>query len=420
MVLISSSPTSSIVLGCSVAVVSSAIQSLGITLQRKSHLLPHIHLPDTITDTLNTTNTSRHTQRKKRNMWMLGFMLFIVANILGSLIQISTLPLIVLSPLQSIGLIFNSILSCLLLPGEKFTSKLAYGTIIISFGAFIIAYNGNIPPVEDLDPLDGRFQLVMEKFLKPSFLSWFVITFVTSAILFCINVFLLRKNPHKKGHFIKGINYGIISGTLTAHTFLFAKSIIDVIIEQILNNGGSLDALKDPAPYILLLTMLAIIGLQLTAFNLGLKQISTSILYPLCFLIYNMMNLINDLIFNSLLSSHRISYLQFTWIVLGLFSVLCGVVIISWDSAFNDEDDALKNTAMSEDEYLMYLDFPYNQQSQEYCKLQDSSNNSVEHTITISSLPMDTDISESNETTLRSPNRTLTFEQTQLLSLLDI
>lgn len=133
-----------------------------------------------------------------------------------------------------------------------------------------------------------------------------------------------------------------------------------------------------------------------------------------------MMNLINDLIFNSLLSSHRISYLQFTWIVLGLFSVLCGVVIISWDSAFNDEDDALKNTAMSEDEYLMYLDFPYNQQSQEYCKLQDSSNNSVEHTITISSLPMDTDISESNETTLRSPNRTLTFEQTQLLSLLDI
>lgn len=371
-----------------------------------------------MTDSVNTTHASRHTQRKKRNMWMFGFMLFIVANILGSLIQITTLPLIVLSPLQSIGLIFNSILSCLLLPGERFTSKLAYGTVIISIGAFVIAYNGNIPPVEDLDPLDGRFQLVMDKFLKPSFLSWFVLTFITSAVLFIINVFVLRKNPHKKGHFLKGVNYGIISGTLTAHTFLFAKSIIDGIIEQIFNNGGSLEALRDPAPYILLLTMLAIIGLQLTAFNLGLKQISTSILYPLCFLIYNLMNLINDLIFNSLLSSHRISYAQFVWILFGLFSVLCGVVMISWDSAFNDEEDVLK-TAMSEDEYLMYLDFPYTLQSQEYSKLQDS-NDSEEQNITITSLPLDSTTSGSNETTLRSPKRSFTFEQAQLLSLLDM
>lgn len=80
------------------------------------------------------------------------------------------------------------------------------------------------------------------------------------------------------------MNYGIISGTLTAHTFLFAKSIIDVIIETILHESfKNLFTITNALPYLLLLTMLSIVGLQLTAFNLGLAQITTAILYPLCF-----------------------------------------------------------------------------------------------------------------------------------------
>ena len=95
-------------------------------------------------------------------------LLFIIANVLGSIIQISTLPLIILSPLQSIGLIFNSILSCLLLPGDHFTNKLWVGTGIISLGAIIIAYNGNVnstpsnSPLKPLPPIDERFHLILQ------------------------------------------------------------------------------------------------------------------------------------------------------------------------------------------------------------------------------------------------------------------
>lgn len=119
-----SESVSSILLGCGVAVVSSALQSLGITLQRKSHLLP-IHITEDggdggITDESSQSSDSNddniniyHKNYKlKKNMWLFGFFLFIISNILGSLIQITTLPLIILSPLQSIGLIFNSLLSC--------------------------------------------------------------------------------------------------------------------------------------------------------------------------------------------------------------------------------------------------------------------------------------------------------------------
>ncbi|KAK6867298.1 hypothetical protein K6H10_005754 [Candida tropicalis] len=330
------SSTSSIILGCSVAVISSGIQSLGITLQRKSHLLHIQYLPldaPPNEQQINIIHLNHQQQKYKRNMWLFGFLLFIVANVLGSIIQISTLPLIILSPLQSIGLIFNSMLSCLLLPGDHFTNKLWLGTGIIAVGASIIAYNGNVPPLPQPDPLptvDERFHEILEKLSNPGFVLWFV-----------------------------GINYGIISGTLTAHTFLFAKSLIDVVIETILHEKFSnIFSISNSLPYVLLAVMLAIVGLQLTAFNLGLAQITTGILYPLCFLIYNLINLINDLIFNSLIANHRMSVAQLMWVIFGLVGVLCGVVILSWDSAFHNADE--EADAKQDDNDLIRMKFPYN------------------------------------------------------------
>lgn len=373
------SSTSSIILGCSVAVISSGIQSLGITLQRKSHLLHIQYLPldaPPNEQQINIIHLNHQQQKYKRNMWLFGILLFIVANVLGSIIQISTLPLIILSPLQSIGLIFNSMLSCLLLPGDHFTNKLWLGTGIIAVGASIIAYNGNVPPLPQPDPLptvDERFHEILEKLSNPGFVVWFVGTFVLMGVLLLVNYaylnrkihlqpIVLRNNPVincNRYQFMKGINYGIISGTLTAHTFLFAKSLIDVVIETILHEKFSnIFSISNSLPYVLLAVMLAIVGLQLTAFNLGLAQITTGILYPLCFLIYNLINLINDLIFNSLIANHRMSVAQLMWVIFGLVGVLCGVVILSWDSAFHNADE--EADAKQDDNDLIRMKFPYN------------------------------------------------------------
>lgn len=304
-------------------------------------------------------------------MWLFGFMLFIIANIFGSLIQLTTLPLIILSPLQSIGLIFNAIFSCLLLPGENFTKKLGVGTIIISIGAFVIAYNGDVAQVPGDDNSEKEFQLVLYNLTRKSFLSWFITTYVMIAVLIIVNFVISRRKQDlqllkkrrsrlqtkmlARYQFVKGINYGIIAGTLTAHTFLFAKSLIDVVIEIILHNDHSLGSIfksNNFTPYLLLIIMLLIIGCQLTAFNLGLSQISTSILYPLCFLVFNVINLINDLVFNSLLSQHRMGYGQLAMVIFGLIGVLMGVVIISCDSAFGDNTSDVNNAK-----------FPYNESS---------------------------------------------------------
>lgn len=432
--MVESGSASAILLGCFVAVVSSAIQSFGITLQRKSHLLP-VHLSEETDHDLHLQNI-----RIKRNMWLFGFFLFIVSNVLGSLIQITTLPLIILSPLQSIGLIFNSLLSCLLLPGETFTWKLGVGTFIIAIGAFIIAYNGNaVPPPPDKDAdANERFKIIMAKLADARFLAWFIGTFVIIGLLLLANfaityrrTTLKKKNECRQSKliirildqmkFVKGVNYGLISGTLTAHTFLFAKSLIDVIFETIMSGDHDISHItKNLTPYFLLIVMLAIVGFQLTAFNLGLAQISTSILYPLCFLVYNLMNLINDLTFNHLIENKRMGWGQLAWVIVGLFGVLFGVVLISWDSAFGTPINRFPSLD-NEDDYILQLKFPYTDVN-ETTKLVEDSPTFEEPNSYLSA--SSSDFLNPNSITLPKSSKTngkrvLSYEQQQLLQQLN-
>lgn len=364
--------------GCAAAVVLSAVQSLGITLQRKSHVIPFtnglnddsvIHMRRE--STVSLEDPHRHTHMYKRNLWLVGFFLFIVANVFGLLVQLSTLPLIILSPLQSIGLIFNSILSCMLLPGETFTRKLAFGTLVIAVGAFTIAYNGGATETPGNVGTDERFRALLHKFSRPGFLTWWIFTFVAMAVLVRVNWGILariklqaqlpmRKTRRLSRHaadpvarmvFVRGVLYGIISGTLTAHTFLFAKSVVDVLVKTVLERETPHSLSTYVITVLLLVVTLSIVGLQLVAFNLGLSNILTSILYPLCFLVYNLVNLINDLSFNRLLASGTMSVGQLCWVVVGLFGVLLGVLMISWDSAFG--------RLLVAAEPLMTAKFPY-------------------------------------------------------------
>lgn len=367
----------SVVLGCVAAVLLSAIQSLGITLQRKSHVIPYHHelTEETVVELRRDTEVPdepTHRHHYKRNLWLMGFAMFIFANVFGSLIQLTTLPLIILSPLQSIGLIFNSIFSCWLLPGENFTRKLGGGTLIIAVGAFIIAYNGSGSAGPSAPSVEERFALLMQKFTSHSFLAWWISTFCLIMLLVRANWMISRRIEElnvllrfrrrrtysrvnlELYEFTKGIFYGIISGTLTAHTFLFAKSAVDILVETIVDRGTHKSLSTYMLSVFLLAATLCIVGLQVVAFNLGLLSILTSILYPLCFLVYNLVNLINDVLFNRLLTSGLMSVAQLLWVISGLLGVLVGVVMISWDSAFGTNPIALNDELP-----LLTAKFPY-------------------------------------------------------------
>lgn len=287
-----------ILLGCFVAVVSSALQSTGLTLQRKAHLLE-------------SSEESGEVPRNAMLLWRIGVLLFVVSNLVGSGIQLVALPLLILCPLQAVGLVFNSLFASLLL-GESLNSTSLLGTVLVVVGAGVVAGFGALPEPElSLDELVGRL-------LRPGFMIWFF--FCLAAGAFCG---LCASHPRRRLE-TRGFLYGVLGGILSAHSLLMAKSAVQLLV-QTLHHG-----FKDLFRYqffLIVLSFATFAILQLYFVNNGLKYTSTSVLYPLVFCVFNLVSMMNALLYFEqfdVLKSYKVIA-----VVFGTILLLTGVFLLS-------------------------------------------------------------------------------------------
>ncbi|PHH88845.1 hypothetical protein CDD83_6971 [Cordyceps sp. RAO-2017] len=303
------SPGGSIALGILVGLMSTSVQSLGLTLQRKSHILE---------DEKGPHDVRRPPYRRRR--WQLGMAMFIIANLLGSTVQISTLPLPVLSTLQAAGLVFNSICATLIL-SEPFTRWSLCGTVLVTTGAILIAIFGAIPsPAHNLDEL-------LELLARKPFVAWMILqAFFVVGIAVVVDVVNSMSSLSHNSRFrlVRGIMYGVISGDLSAHALLFAKSAVELIIKTI---GGN-NQFSHWASWMIVLALVALALCQLYYLHRGLKLVSTSVLYPLVFCVYNIVAILDGLIYFN--QTGLISPLRACLITLGTIILLSGVLALSW------------------------------------------------------------------------------------------
>lgn len=254
--------------------------------------------------------------------------MFVVANILGSTVQITTLPLPVLSTLQAAGLVFNSICATLIL-SEPFTRWSLFGTLLVTCGAVLIGIFGAIPsPAHDLNEL-------LRLMARRPFIIWMIMQalFVISASVAIEVTHRLSSLSHNaRFRLLRGITYGVISGDLSAHALLFAKSAVELIIKTI--------AGKNQFAYwqswLILLALVTLALCQLYYLHRGLKLVSTSVLYPLVFCVYNIIAILDGLIYFD--QTSLISPLRACIIALGTVILLSGVLGLSW--RLSDEQHA--------------------------------------------------------------------------------
>lgn len=247
--------------------------------------------------------------------------MFVVSNILGSSIQISTLPLPVLSTLQAAGLVFNSICATLIL-GEPFTRWSFWGTALVTSGAALIAIFGAIPSPahslrELLDLLAGR-----------GFIIWMslqiVLVVAIATVVDAIN-YLTKWTKDIRFRLVRGLTYGCISGILSAHSLLFAKSAVELIIRTIADGDNQFVHWQS---WMLVLALVILALTQLYYLHRGLKLVSTSVLYPLVFCIYNIIAILDGLIYFQ--QTSFITPLHGGLIALGTVVLLSGVLALSW------------------------------------------------------------------------------------------
>ncbi|KAL2001795.1 hypothetical protein VTN02DRAFT_1223 [Thermoascus thermophilus] len=321
------SPQGSIAVGVIVGLISTSLQAIGLTLQRKSHLLEDEKDPYVV-----------RRPAYKRRRWQLGMFMFVLSNIVGSSIQITTLPLPVLSTLQASGLVFNTIFATLIL-GEPFTRHSFIGTILVCIGAVLIAIFGAIgEPAHNLDQL-------LELLSRRAFIGWMVSTAVVMLVVLVgsrVLKFLASPSRSKlakplisyapqipkyspRVKLLRGASFGFVSGILSAHSLLLAKSAVELLVRTIVDRDNQFNRWQS---WLILLGMIALALTQLYCMHRGLKLCSTSILYPFVFCIYNIIAILDGLIYFRQVS--LISKLHAGLIALGTAVLLGGVLCLSW------------------------------------------------------------------------------------------
>ena len=255
--------------------------------------------------------------------------MFIIANVLGSSIQISMLPLPVLSTLQASGLVFNSICATLIL-GEPFTRWSLWGTLLVCGGAVLIAIFGAIPSpahkLSELLDLLGRRPFVI-------WMSFQTVIVIGIAVATELTAHLTTLKQDPRFRLARGFAYGSISGILSAHSLLVAKSAVELIVRTIADGDNQFVHWQSWA---LVVGLVALALSQLYYLHRGLKLVSTSVLYPLIFCVYNIIAILDGLIYFR--QTDRISPLDACLIALGTVILLSGVLALSW--RLSDEQHA--------------------------------------------------------------------------------
>lgn len=255
-------------------------------------------------------------------------LMFVVANIVGSTIQITTLPLPVLSTLQASGLVFNSICASVVL-SEPFTRHSFAGTVLVAAGALLIGIFGAIS-----EPSHNLNQL-LRLLGRSQFLVWMFGTLVIVVALIVANWFLKRvyPRPTPRLRLVRGICFGCVSGILSAHSLLIAKSAVELLVRTIVDRHNQFNRWES---WMILIGLVTFALTQLYYMHRGLKLCSTSVLYPLIFCVYNVIAIIDGLIYFH--QSSRLSTLHAGLLALGTAVLLAGVVCLSWRLEEADEE----------------------------------------------------------------------------------
>lgn len=171
-----------------IALLASMTQAFGISLQRRAHLVEQ------------QLGIDGRLPFYKRPLWLSGFLIYTLSNIVQSSCTIGYLPIVILAPVGAIGLVFNAVFAKLVL-GDPFTLKtvlgmswlyvyvciihlhniyyLYAGTMLIVLGAGLVAGFGVVP-----EP-NHSLQDLIRLYKRPTFIVYFTIieTFICLGLL---------------------------------------------------------------------------------------------------------------------------------------------------------------------------------------------------------------------------------------------
>ena len=119
--------------------------------------------------------------------------------------------------------------------------------------------------------------------------------------------------------------YGFVSGVLSAHSLLLAKSAVELLVRTVVDRVNQFNRWQS---WVILIAMISLALTQLFYLHRGLKLCSTSVLYPFVFCIYNIIAILDGLIYFR--QASQLAGFHAGLIALGTIILLGGVLCLSW------------------------------------------------------------------------------------------
>ena len=324
--------------GVTLCITSNVLSPVGYILQKRS-TQPSTQLAE-------TTVTAPSNKTSLSSQWLLGCLLVLVSIVLSFLSSAFTAQSI-LAPLSSMALIVNMV-ACALLLGEKVSRLNLLSALLIVVGSVLsVVFGDHTDAVYTNDGLIDSFRTV-------GAILYICLSFTLCLAIYAALRFLPlsatiappagSKQPHStKRAMLHALLYCVLAGASGAQSDLFGKMVVELVSSTIQGE----QQLLSPYPYLYLVAMLVLTGLQVNFLSHGL--VLSDALY--CLPLYECVEILTStvgaaLLFGELDDSTVVQRLAF---VVGLLSLLAGVAVMTLRSAnaVNDGTGDTVNSARS-------------------------------------------------------------------------
>ncbi|KND00970.1 uncharacterized protein SPPG_04069 [Spizellomyces punctatus DAOM BR117] len=296
---------------------------------------------------LSRYNTDTWREFLNKWQWYMGFSMYLICQLFGSVVALGFVSPVILAPLGSASLIFNVIFSRVFL-GTRITASDWLGTLLVVVGCAIVSTFGSGVP-EERQTIDDLIRL----FRRPTFIVYFTIQGVLVLITFLLIKYLeyglgalkffvairrrsasettpLLYRSHSQSDIAKvkgdwlGALYGMLGGTVASETLLLTKSGVELLIVSIFQTDNQF---RGAFSFCLLAVLCFTVFLQLYSLNRGMHYSLPTMIIPIFYTFYTVLSLFNTLVYLDQFDDYKGPDL--VCIAIGVIGIITGVWLLA-------------------------------------------------------------------------------------------